>query len=226
MGPPRRVLLFAISALGASAVTACSEETEPEGAQSQGAVYQLKTWPFKNIGVCWENPTDHDLVYRNLVREVLEEQYAKRTNVSFFGFQKCGPIWSPIIHVRIQDANPYSRYGMESSMPSGMSLNFTFEKFKGFQCRLSKEARLNCIRAYALHEFGHALGLLHEHLRADSTCEGSKYGEKAKFLPFLGRLAGRYDPDSIMNYCENSTQTKKKAVLSKGDIQVINSIYR
>jgi hypothetical protein len=79
-----------------------------------------------------------------------------------------------------------------------------------------------CVFLTALHEFGHAIGLLHEHSRPDSPCsrDVTIYGDG-------GLSIGQFDPLSIMNYCASdvSNQIEKEARLSQGDLEAIKNLY-
>ncbi|KAI9567497.1 hypothetical protein HD554DRAFT_2173261 [Boletus coccyginus] len=109
------------------------------------------------------------------------------------------------------------------------------------KCPPSKEHRRNI-----LHEFGHALGLRHEHqgpaaqecLELDKESVKQKYGERAK--DFLGRIDAdglwnytKFDPESIMTYpIPGGWQTQKNKIeiglaltLSKYDQATITLMY-
>lgn len=67
-----------------------------------------------------------------------------------------------------------------------------------------KGTQKSCVEDTAIHEFGHALGFIHEHNRPENT--GANLH---KLCPFFGTesviptsdTVGPYDPFSIMNYC-------------------------
>ena len=82
-----------------------------------------------------------------------------------------------------------------------------------------------------LHEFGHALGLLHEHQREDASKECidalKQHIEPWQDPPVGGEIAGPYDPKSIMNYCYINGLSGKPVVprLSKLDRALLQSLY-
>lgn len=100
-----------------------------------------------------------------------------------------------------------------------------------------------------LHEFGHALGLKHEHQHPDRKI---KFNEKAVFdsffdkdnfgigdiyhdiieqIPREGHLVTEYDEDSIMHYAfppstnEDGREYKEATELSPGDKETIRRLY-
>jgi Metallo-peptidase family M12B Reprolysin-like/IPT/TIG domain len=69
-----------------------------------------------------------------------------------------------------------------------------------------------------LHEFGHAVGLHHEHERRDaSNCDDGDVGSGNSESVTIGS----YDPQSVMNYCA----IREEPVFTSGDIQGINHLF-
>ncbi|NRA65553.1 MAG: hypothetical protein HRU19_13780 [Pseudobacteriovorax sp.] len=96
-------------------------------------------------------------------------------------------------------------------------MNFTFGSFSP-SCNNSTASRTNCIGSNAIHEFGHAIGLSHEHNRGDrpASCTDSPQGTNGD------TTVGSFDPNSIMNYCYGSSYNNQ---LSAGDIATIQAMY-
>jgi len=77
----------------------------------------------------------------------------------------------------------------------------------------------------ALHEFGHAAGLRHEHIRPeaqeDKHCKHRYHGRKFPQEELkTASVIGSYDPRSIMNYCYDWYVSDKAIIESKADIQL------
>lgn len=113
---------------------------------------------------------------------------------------------------------------------------------------LDRQDDLTLAHNTALHEFGHALGLKHEHQHPDRTIKFDKKGLFESFRnagvedediesqivqqwPAKDRLATAYDEHSIMHYAfgADTTEDKKKypepTQLSEGDKQIIRLLY-
>ena len=76
-----------------------------------------------------------------------------------------------------------------------------------------------CIKAIAVHEFGHAIGFAHEQNRPDTPgeCQQPKQGENGDLL------LTPYDPNSVMNYCNQKYNNDGK--LSPLDIGAVQKLY-
>ncbi len=96
-----------------------------------------------------------------------------------------------------------------------MVLNFTFENW-GRECRQTRE---DCVRAIAVHEFGHAIGFTHEQNRPDSPGECRELSQG----PDPDTLLTPYDPDSVMNYCNK--KWNNDGFLSEADIDAVQTLY-
>jgi predicted Zn-dependent protease len=106
--------------------------------------------------------------------------------------------------------------------------------------------RMEPLRALALHEFGHALGFVHEHKRKDTPqdvevwCDAAKPESRVKddvnngYEPGGGQLlTSSYDYDSIMSYCRDVDRNREgdgpvdhvADRLSEGDKWGVQALY-
>ncbi len=175
-------------------------------------------WRDPVIPVCWERMDANFANGRAWTQAAVEASWEKVSNVDFTGWGACAET-SRGVRIRVAEAGPsVAELGRAlDGMPGGMTLNFTFRSW-GTGCSRSDEVRKYCIRALAVHEFGHALGLAHEHNRGDRPlCQAERQGP----LPAFFMTA--YDASSVMNYCAENWNNNGN--LSALDVLGIRTVY-
>jgi Astacin (Peptidase family M12A) len=194
-----------------------------EESATEGYITRYNLWPKATVSVCFIKTTEATDTFRTLVQQTVVNGINNKTLFKFKGFGYC----------QNQKADVYIEVNElgRSSASIGQRNQTEFLGYKG-RIRLfleylpGKKTPSFYMKNSILHEFGHVIGLHHEHLRDDSpSCEKVRKDnvthEKVKDI-FI--KVGAYDQESIMNYC-NPNYQKIELSLSNGDIRTINTAY-
>ncbi|KAJ4156436.1 hypothetical protein NW754_008067 [Fusarium falciforme] len=180
---------------------------------------------------------------RELVRSIVEEHFdSLPIGIKFYFYQR-GETGEADIRIKFSNksrcyAGTAAKSVRRSSKPT-MKLDLeTPRRFNGQDRRL-------CFQNFVLHEFGHALGLFHEHQHPncgkkwDMTFLQYRTGWSQKmvyhsYAPHSpeGKTLEPYDPKSIMHYIiregdelHSKATVPGNAVLSEGDKRILALLY-
>ena len=178
-----------------------------------GAGRKAAIWKQAFVPVCWEADTRADLFSKERlwVRQAVEETWEKHSTIDFTGWQACLPK-NRGVRILNKDLRPHTKgLGQElDGVRDGMVINFYLTTWS---CPETFGREL-CIKAMAIHEFGHSAGLTHE---PGPPCRALWEG------PHPDVILTAYDPRSIMNYC--SVDFLNFGKLSMLDKESISKLY-
>ena len=191
--------------------------------EEKGWVRRSSIWRNPVVPVCWELTPREQERERAWVQDAVEGSWDANSRVDFTGWGACEPHTSESRGIRItvvdSGASTAGLGEVISGLRNGMRLNFHYLTWNEW-CTRNEVIRESCIRANAVHEFGHALSFAHEHNRHDrpDSCRALRQGSDGDII------LTPWDPNSVMNYC-NERRMREGGILSSGDILSVRQVY-
>lgn len=227
---------LAIASLLYLAVQACSP-IKSSHSQTESIVNNGKKWPNpRAIPVCIMNRNEIGNELFNDVRDFTNNEYRNKTGVVFTGWGQCSNADrnATMIRVYFNRTHNWDNTGGISAggglswvgpfnggcgSCNGGTMRIDIGRSGNYPNNGFRKFTVDQTRGTMIHEFGHAMGLLHEHERTDAPRCGDFDTRQAAGGSTV--YVGNYDPNSIMNYCKNQGIT----TLSAGDIAGIRFLY-
>lgn len=197
-------------------ILSCGKTYETSESFDKGFIDYTRIWKKPSqIPVCFANfkkVAAFQKVKRE-IRKVVTDQFSRTKNVRFSGWDSC------------EGQNETIRIALDANYGGGLSFvgnpkKFRLRNYREATMLIGVKGPIRDIKFLALHEFGHAIGLLHEHQRVDSACDPAVWDQIYVPETLVKVYRGEYDSRSVMDYCSG-----RNPRLSRGDIEAIDFLF-
>ncbi|SMF60054.1 hypothetical protein [Pseudobacteriovorax antillogorgiicola] len=213
-----------LSLLTASVLMVGCGATKHKGHSALDSVADLSAvWSDPGpIPVCFVDTRADWQQYRDLVKDNVTSNYNRTKHIRFSGWGFC-PQRSSEPTIRIKLGNPIpmgngSVMGCSHIGPGPDSYNVCESLLSNYNGNGFNMYIFPLSEGTDVHEFGHALGIRHEHARTDAPTRCST-GEIAHHGGNIFYITEDYDSESVMGYCNGTSE------LSAGDIAGLDALY-
>jgi hypothetical protein len=216
---------FSIISLLLPIISQANDNQSYSEVQSKSFFKDTTIWPKMNVSVCWEKQEapefNNTFDNRLLTRRAIEQSWEKASLIRFTGWDWCPNGYFKGVRISMGDESVSHGLGKEvlnihpATNKRGLTLDFnlniptrpTNDPFNNVsmkqRCSDNGKNLEQCIQFTAIHEFGHVLGLSHEHNR-DFRLDSCSLDDSAGYNVHGNTDFTDYDPDSIMNYCRQN----------------------
>ncbi len=183
-----------------------------------------------SIPVCWLNHwywANEFPEEMEWVRDAIERSWGYYGNIRFSWGGECSAQDLCAVRIALDDTSPGTSGGMGMdaicNADWNVRFNFWYEEFDREYCNAAvagEQAREECIRAHAIHEFGHILGFAHENNRPDTPEWCEEHGGDGT------ETFGAWDLNSAMNGCNPIWENAGRGLrLSSTDVAGLIKYY-